>query len=92
MSNFRSTLASWVVFLSLVLLTGCIRKTVISPLGCVGNAEKVTESAAKYVNDPSKANCEAYKKTIVDFFKSCPTFYTGVTKKDLDDFVAEPCD
>lgn len=85
-------LYSVVLFVGLVLCTGCFRKKLITPFSCTTDALKVTEAATKYVNDPSKANCEAYKKTVIDFVKSCPTYYTGATRKELDDFAAEPCD
>lgn len=62
-----------------------------SPGNCAANADKVSAAATKFGNDPTKANCEAYKNSVSDFVKSCPTYYTGATKKALEDFMAEPC-
>ena len=91
-NQFNRKVYSLLLFLGLALCTGCFRKTVITPLSCTTDALKVTESATKYLNEPSKANCEAYKKNVIDFLKSCPTYYTGATRQDLDDFAAQPCD
>ncbi|TDB64579.1 hypothetical protein [Arundinibacter roseus] len=80
-------------FTGLVTFSNCGKKdTDPSPENCGMNAEKVLEAANTFGTNPSKTTCEAYKKTLEAFYKSCPTFYTGVTKQQFDEFLAEPCD
>lgn len=80
-------------YLSIALVMGCSKKdTAPTPQNCVNNSTKVNEAAMAYANNPTKAGCEAYKVSVRDFFKSCQSFYTGVQKKDLEEFLAEPCD
>jgi hypothetical protein len=73
------------------LTISCKKDSVANPVNCSSNADKVTDAAIAYGNNPTKANCEAYKKTISDLYKSCATFYTGAYKQALDEFLAEPC-
>ncbi|GAA4437679.1 hypothetical protein GCM10023091_17230 [Ravibacter arvi] len=74
------------------LFVGCKDKSNPNPLNCGANAEKVTKAAVAFGNEPSVANCEAYKKEVVAFIKSCPTFYSGVTKQELEEIANMPCD
>lgn len=84
-----------IMILSVCLVTGltmgCKKDALSNPVNCSNDAEKVTNAAIAYGNSPTKANCEAYKKTISDLYKSCATFYSGAYKEALDDFMAEPC-
>ncbi len=81
-----------VFYVGLILGMSCKGKSPVSPLSCGTNAQKVTDAAVAYSQNPGKAACEAYKKEVIAFIKSCPTFYTGTTKQDLEDFANEPCD
>ena len=86
-------LLSSIVPLAIVLALGCSKKdNDPGPLGCGNNATKFTETLTTYASNPTKANCEAYKKAVVGYIKSCGALYTAVTKKDLEEFLAEPCD
>lgn len=70
----------------------CSKSNPVVATSCEKNAEKVTNTANAFSTDPtSKAKCEAYKTAVSDFLKSCPTYYTGVTKDALDDFMKTPC-
>ena len=62
-----------------------------SPANCGNDAQKVTDAAMLWAQNDSKTNCEAYKNAVRDFYKSCSAYYTGAAKKELDDFLAEPC-
>ncbi len=78
-----------------ILLSGGCRKNPLNPLNaaaCASNAQKVSDAALKFSSSPTNANCEAYKKEIVAFVKSCPAYYTAVEKKELEEFAKEPCD
>lgn len=78
--------------LAIVLTVGCSKKdTAPSAQNCANNSQKEIDAAGVYGGNPTKANCEAYQNTVRDFYKSCQTFYTGASKKDLDEFLAEPC-
>ncbi len=86
------TISKSFVSLAIVLTVGCSKKdTSPTPQNCASNSQKVIDAATVYGSNPIKANCEAYKNTVRDFYKSCQTFYTGTSKKDLDEFLAEPC-
>ncbi len=85
--NFKS-----IVPLAIVLVLGCSKNdNSPSPQNCAENSQKVVDAVTVYASNPIKANCEAYKNTLRDFFKSCPTYYTGASKKAYEDFLAEPC-
>ncbi len=59
---------------------------------CDDDAKKVADAATAFTSDPTnKAKCQAYANALSDFLKSCPTFYAGTTKKDLENFVATAC-
>ncbi len=61
-------------------------------VNCTNNAEKLTTIGQTWASDPTnEAKCKAYKEAVKDFYKSCATFYSGAYKKQLDDFLAEPC-
>lgn len=81
---------STTLFLGLVLLMSC-GKDSPSPMNCSTNSERVIAAAETYGKSPTKANCEAYKNVVNDFYKSCATFYTGSAKEAMDEFLAEPC-
>lgn len=87
---FRNSI-SYAAFCALALSMSCGKDKTPSPMNCGNNAEKVTTAATTFSQSPTKANCQAYKNAVSDFYKSCATFYTGATKKDLDDFMAEDC-
>ena len=79
-------------YLSIAIVMGCSKKdTAPTPQNCSANASKVTEVATVFAKNPTKANCEAYKVAVRDFYKSCANFYTAADKKGLDEFLAEPC-
>lgn len=79
-------------YLGIAVVMGCSKKdTAPSPQNCAANSTKVTEAATVYAKNPIKANCEAYKVSVRDFYKSCATFYSAADKKGLDEFLAEPC-
>ena len=86
------TLVISVFYAGLILGMGCKNKGPLNPVNCGVNAQKVLDAGQRLGEDPSIANCEAYKKEVVAFIKSCPTFYTGVQKKELEDFANEPCE
>jgi hypothetical protein len=79
------------LYIGLIVVASCSKAKIANPLNCSNDAERVSASATTYAQSPTKANCEAYKKTVSDFYKSCSSFYTGASKKALDDFLAEPC-
>jgi hypothetical protein len=81
-----------IFFGSLIVVSGCKGKSPLNPLGCVNNAEKVGEAAVRFSQDPTKSNCEAYKKEVVAFIKSCPTYYGAVEKAELEEFANSPCE
>lgn len=87
----KSFIAS-VFYVGLILGMSCKGKGPVNPLNCGANAEKVSAAALAWGNENSVANCEAYKKELIAFFKSCPTFYTGATKQQLEEFTNGPCD
>lgn len=91
MKKTLKTITVVAAYMGIGLMTNCKKSAVLSPLNCGNDAEKVTDAAIAYSNDPTKARCEAYKNSVRDFYKSCATFYTGASKKALDDFMAEPC-
>ncbi|MDQ1089181.1 hypothetical protein [Siphonobacter sp. SORGH_AS_1065] len=76
----------------IVLMVGCSKKQGVSVDACNTNAERLKAAADAYVANQSKANCEAYKKSINDILKSCPTYYSGISKQTLEDFNNTPCD
>ncbi len=78
------------LYLGIILLSSC-GKDKASPMNCASNAEKVGDVATTYAQNPTKANCEAYKSAVRDFYKSCANFYTGASKQAMDEFLAEPC-
>lgn len=85
------SLITSVFYAGLILGMSCKGKGPVNPLNCGANAEKVTAAAQAYANNSTVANCEAYKKEVIAFIKSCPTFYTGVTKQQMEEFANEPC-
>lgn len=79
-------------YLGLIVVIGCAKKdTDPTPANCSANSQKVIDAAVVYGGSQTKANCEAYKNTVRDFYKSCASFYTAADKKGLDEFLAEPC-
>ena len=87
--TFLRTLAVCII---MGLALSCSKSNPVVATSCEKNAEKVTNAANAFSSDPtSKAKCEAYKTAVSDFLKSCPTYYTGVTKDALDDFMNTPC-
>lgn len=70
----------------------CSKSSPVVATSCEKNAEKVTNAATAFSSDPTNVSkCEAYKTAVNDFYKSCPTFYTGTTKDALDEFLKTPC-
>ncbi|MBE9466583.1 hypothetical protein ACFP1I_23525 [Dyadobacter subterraneus] len=70
----------------------CSKSNPVVATSCEKNAEKVTNAGTAYAADPtSKTKCEAYKTAVNDFFKSCPTYYSGASKDALNDFLNTPC-
>lgn len=63
-----------------------------NPVACNGNAEKLTNAAKVFSENPNEANCKAYKNSVKDFLNSCPNFYSGSYKTELEEFMNEPCD
>ncbi|HEV7382433.1 MAG TPA: hypothetical protein VGN64_21705 [Dyadobacter sp.] len=88
---FKSTTTVFATSATVLFLSCGDKDNSPSPANCSTNAEKVTAAAQTYSQSPTKANCEAYKGTVKDFYMSCATFYTGATKDALDEFLAEPC-
>ena len=73
MKNLLRTSLIWMLCLGLGLLTNCKKANPLTPGGaanCGANAEKVGTAATAYANDPTIANCEKYKTTVKDFYKS----------------------
>ncbi len=80
-------------FASIILLTNCSKDKGVGPGACSDNSKKVSEAATAWSSDiTNKTKCEAYKTAIRDFYKSCPTFYTGASKQALDEFLNYSCD
>ncbi|MFA7471923.1 MAG: hypothetical protein WCY86_03400 [Spirosomataceae bacterium] len=77
---------------SMLLLAGCKKNEPLGVMACGANAEKFTDAAVRFSQDPNEATCEAYKKAIVEYIKSCPTYYTAVQKQELEEFANSPCD
>ncbi|WP_131694674.1 hypothetical protein [Dyadobacter tibetensis] len=79
--------------IGLFLMTNCKKSSVApNPMNCAKNSESLNKALTDFVATPNNTTCAKYKDAIRDFFKSCPTYYSGVTKKDLEEFLAEPCD
>lgn len=90
-SNFK-TVRLLAPYFAIAFLLGCSKKdTAPSPQNCSENSQKVINAGTAYGTNPTKSNCEAYKRTVQDFYKSCANFYNVADKKDLDEFLAEPC-
>lgn len=78
-----------VLFLSLVLLGGSCKKgeDAVTPMDCSGTskrADTVTSTATAFSNNPTKVNCEAFRKAANDYINAvsgCP----GVTAADIAD-------
>ncbi|MDQ6482454.1 hypothetical protein [Dyadobacter sp. LHD-138] len=86
--NFRIV----ALFVAMGLIFSCTKSDPIVGTSCERNAEKVSEAALAYTSDPtSTARCEAYKTAVSNFFKSCPTYYSGASKDALDEFLKTPC-
>ena len=66
-------------------------KSLNPAINCGSDAEKVTAAGLAFSQNITKANCEAYKNAVRDFYKGCENFYTGAYKEDLDEFLAGPC-
>jgi hypothetical protein len=74
------------------VMGSCSKAAAVVTNKCDTEAKKVTDAASAFSADPTnKAKCQAYANALSDFFKACPTYYTGATKKDLEDFVANAC-
>lgn len=85
-------LVTSILTLSFGILGSCSKAVSTVANRCDNDAKKVTDAATAYSSDPAnKAKCQAYANALSDFFKSCPTYYTGTTKKDLENFVANAC-
>lgn len=80
------------LYIGLTLAMSCKGKNPVTPFNCAANAEKVSKAALAWGENQTPANCEAYKKEIAAFVKSCPAFYTGTTKEELEEFVNTPCE
>ncbi len=85
-------LVTSILSLSFGMLGSCSKAAAVVANKCDDEAMKVTAAATAFSADPSnKAKCQAYANALSSFFKACPTYYTGTTKKDLEDFVANAC-
>lgn len=74
------------------VLGSCSKAAAVVANKCDDEAKKVADAATAFSADPTnKAKCQAYANALSSFFKACPTYYTGATKKDLEDFVANAC-
>ncbi len=84
----------WGICLGLSMAVGCKKDKggPLNPLGCAANANKVVEATTRWGEDPSIANCEAYKKEAIAFIKSCPTFYSGVQKEQIEEISNMACE
>lgn len=92
MKKSAQSIITFSAYLGIAVAMGCSKKdTAPSPQNCSANATKVGDAATVYANNPIKANCEAYKVAVRDFYKSCANFYSAADKKGLDEFLAEPC-
>lgn len=95
MKNQLKSIAVTLSFFCLFLMTNCKKKDSVLPgvgfAACGANVEKLTNASNAYLNAATKANCEKYKDEVRAFFKSCPAFYTGTSKKDLEEALSEPC-
>lgn len=92
MKTQLTILRTLVISIILGMTLSCSKSDPIVTTSCEKNAEKVTNAGTAYAADPtSKTRCEAYKTAVNDFFKSCPTYYSGASKDALDDFMKSPC-
>lgn len=75
------------------LLSNCAKNGGVGPGGdCSANAQKVTEAGEAYGKDfNNPAKCQAYKKAIGDFLKSCPTYWSAAVKKQMEDDLKDLC-
>jgi hypothetical protein len=81
-----------ILCLGVGVLGSCSKSASVVTNKCESEAKKVSDAATAFSADPTnKAKCQAYANSLSDFFKACPTYYTGTTKKDLEDFVANAC-
>lgn len=82
-----------VLILGIFLTTNCKKSGIgANPLNCAKDSENLTKALNDFAAAPSNATCAKYKDAIRDFYKGCPTYYSGVSKKQMDEFLAEPCD
>ncbi len=73
-ANFK-TIKVLTAYLAIAALLGCSKKdTAPSPQNCSNNSQKVLDAGMAYGTNPTKANCEAYKRTVQGFYKSCANF------------------
>ncbi len=72
-------------------LAGCSKSGPGATNACENHAEKIAAAANAYVSNPGKNTCESYKAAINDLFKTCPTYYTGLSRQTLEDFNNTPC-
>ncbi len=82
----------FVMYAGLVTGLGCKGRGPVNPLNCSVNAQKVTEASLNYSKSQTVANCEAYKREVIAFIQSCPAFYSGTTKQEMEEFANMPCE
>ncbi len=85
-------LVATILSFSFGMLGSCSKAASVVASNCDNAANKVTAASNAYIADPTnKVKCQAYATAINDLYKSCPTYYTGASKKALDDFLATAC-
>lgn len=66
----KKKLSLGLVVVSVALFTECSKKESMVTNTCENEAQKVTNAANAFVANPTKANCEAYKKSINEALKT----------------------
>ncbi len=74
-----------IVLLSITLLTGCRRASVLGEVGqCLEYATKYSEAALAFSSNETKGNCESMKKALETYIKKCD-FTDAADKDELED-------
>ncbi len=79
------------MFAGIFMFSNC-SKDKGGPLSCPDSATRVSNAATALANDfGNKSKCEDYKKAVRDFLNSCPNFYSGTQKKQMEEDLNDAC-
>jgi hypothetical protein len=91
MKNFPK-LSVFVVTIGLLLSYSCKKdEPVVSADACAANADLFSAALTTYVNNPTKANCEAYLAATNKYLDSCPGLTTAQRTQYRADIAAIKC-